>query len=70
MEFRGGLYDPNDLTWAKQQGVTIITIDDFYNMGMEKVMSIVKDTIGDTEAYLTFDIDGIESYACTWNRNT
>ena len=57
---RGGLYDPNDLTWAKQQGVTIITIDDFYKMGMEEVMSIVKDTIGDTEAYLTFDIDGID----------
>lgn len=57
---RGGLYDPNDLTWAKQQGVTIITIDDFYKMGMEEVMSIVKDTIGNTEAYLTFDIDGID----------
>ena len=25
---RGSLYDPDDMKWAKDQGVTIITIDE------------------------------------------
>lgn len=57
---RGSLYDPNDMKWARQQGITIITIDEYYEMGFTEVIKIVKDTLGDTQAYLTFDIDGID----------
>jgi len=57
---RGSLYDPEDMQWAREQGVTIITIDEYYNMGFEQVMKIVKDVLGSTQTYLTFDIDGID----------
>ena len=57
---RGSLYDPDDMTWAKQQGITIITTDDYYKMGFKESMKIVKDVLGDTPTYLTFDIDGID----------
>ena len=57
---RGSLYDPDDMKWAKEQGVTIITIDEYYKMGFEKSMKIVKDILGDSPSYLTFDIDGID----------
>ena len=57
---RGSLYDPNDMTWARKQGITIITIDEYYKMGFEETMKIVKDVLGDTPSYLTFDIDGID----------
>ena len=57
---RGSLYDPNDMKWAKDQGVTIITIDEYYKMGFEKSMEIVKDILKDDAAYFTFDIDGID----------
>ncbi len=57
---RGSLYDPDDMKWAKDQGVTIITIDEYYKMGFEKSMKIVKDILGDSPSYLTFDIDGID----------
>ena len=57
---RGSLYDPDDMKWAKEQGVTIITIDEYYKIGFEKSMKIVKDILGDTPSYLTFDIDGID----------
>ena len=57
---RGSLYDPNDMKWAKEQGVTIITIDEYYKIGFEKSMKIVKDALGDSPSYLTFDIDGID----------
>ena len=57
---RGSLYDPNDMKWARQQGITIITIDEYYEMGFTEAMKIVKNTLGNTQAYLTFDIDGID----------
>ena len=57
---RGSLYDPDDMKWAKDQGVTIITIDEYYKMGFEKSMKIVTDILGDSPSYLTFDIDGID----------
>ena len=57
---RGSLYDPEDMRWAKEQGITIITIDEYYKIGFEKSMEIVKDILGDVPSYLTFDIDGID----------
>ena len=57
---RGSLYDPKDLDWATKQGVTIITIDKFFDNGFEKSMNIVKNVIGNSETYLSFDIDGID----------
>ena len=58
---RGSLYHPDDLNWAKEQGVTIITIDDYYKMGFEKVIEKIQSILKDTPTYLTFDIDGIDS---------
>tara|TARA_B110000263_G_C15307568_1_gene511270 strand:- start:2324 stop:3265 length:942 start_codon:yes stop_codon:yes gene_type:complete len=57
---RGGLYDPNDMTWAREQGITIITIDEYYNMGFTEVIKLIKKVLGDSDTYLTFDIDGID----------
>ena len=57
---RGSLYDPNDMKWARDQGITIITIDEYYEMGFKKTMEIVQNVLGNTPTYLTFDIDGID----------
>ena len=57
---RGSLYDPEDMEWAKDQGVTVITIDEFHNMGIEKAMKTVNNVLENTPTYLTFDIDGID----------
>jgi len=57
---RGGLYDPDDLTWAKNQGITIITTDEFYEIGVEKTITKINEILKDTPAYFTFDIDGID----------
>ena len=57
---RGSLYDPNDLNWAKDQGVTIITIDEYYNMGFKKCIDKIYSVLEGSEIYFTFDIDGID----------
>ena len=57
---RGSLYDPNDLKWAQDQGVTIITIDDFYKLGFENCIKKIIKVLDQQEVYFTFDIDGID----------
>tara|TARA_B100000575_G_C23063898_1_gene612540 strand:+ start:109 stop:1047 length:939 start_codon:yes stop_codon:yes gene_type:complete len=57
---RGSLYDPNDLKWAREQGVTIITIDEYYQMGLKNCIKKIYDVLGKTKTYFTFDIDGID----------
>ena len=57
---RGSLYDPDDLSWAKDQGVTIITIDDYYEMGLEKSLKLIYEKLNGQDVYFTFDIDGID----------
>ena len=58
---RGSLYHPDDLIWARDQGVTIITIDDYYEMGFKKVIEKIYSILEGVPTYLTFDIDGIDS---------
>ena len=57
---RGGLYEADDLTWAIDQGITIISTDKFYEIGMKETIKIIKDVLEDTPTYFTFDIDGID----------
>ena len=57
---RGSLYDPNDLTWAKDQGVTIITIDEYYDIGFKKCIEKIYKVLANSSIYFTFDIDGID----------
>ncbi len=58
---RGSLYHPDDLNWAREQGITVITIDDYYKMGFTKVIEKIYEILHDIPTYLTFDIDGIDS---------
>jgi len=58
---RGSLYHPDDVSWARDQGITVITIDDYYEMGFEKVVKKIYEILHDIPTYLTFDIDGIDS---------
>ena len=57
---RGAIYDENDYGFALDQGVRIITIEEFYDLGVEKVIEITRNIIGDQEAYLSFDVDGLD----------
>jgi len=58
---RGSLYHPDDVSWARDQGITVITIDDYYEMGFKKVIEKIYQVLHDVPTYLTFDIDGIDS---------
>ena len=57
---RGGLYDKNDYLWQQQQGVTMFSIDDCFEMGLESVINQSKAIVGDARTYVTFDIDCLD----------
>ena len=57
---RGSLYDPNDLKWAQDQGITIITIDEYYEMGLGKCIEKILKILEGSDIYFTLDIDGID----------
>ena len=48
------------MSWAREQGVTIITIDDYYEMGFNKCIEKIYEVLATTDTYFTFDIDGID----------
>ncbi len=57
---RGTLFKADELDWAHEIGITIITIDDFYELGIPHVIKTAQDLVGQELVYLTFDIDSID----------
>lgn len=46
--------------WARDSGIKVITMDDLYEQGIDKVISLARQVVGDGPTYITFDIDGID----------
>lgn len=57
---RGTLNHPGDLEASYELGYHVITTRDLRKRGMEDVVRQIKETIGDTPCFLTFDIDFVD----------
>ncbi len=57
---RGTAYNTEDVEWGREQGVTIIRIEEFFERGIKDVMAQARDVLGDHPAYCTYDIDFID----------
>ena len=57
---RGTNYDNEDRDFAKNEGIRIITIEEFFERGILDVISEVKSIVGDEKTYLSYDIDFID----------
>lgn len=57
---RGTAYNSEDREFARSVGVRIISIEDFFQRGLLDVMQEVKDVIGTTPSYLSYDIDFVD----------
>lgn len=58
---RSMLREPQALDWARAQGITIITMDDYDAMGREEVIAQARRVIGEKPAYVTFDMDALDA---------
>ncbi len=57
---RGGLYDLNDNAWAEAQGVRVVYIEEFFEIGVAGVIAEAHRVAGNGATYISFDVDGID----------
>jgi len=57
---RGTMYDGGDIEWGREQGVTIITMDEFADRSIKDVMDQARQIVGQDPTYVSFDIDCID----------
>lgn len=57
---RGSLYEASDLDWALEQGIRIIEIDEYFDLGPERVNAEIARVVGKTPTYVTFDVDALD----------
>lgn len=57
---RGSTYSPDERDWPLAQGVRMITIEEFEDIGIEATIAEARRVVGDGRTYVTFDIDSMD----------
>jgi guanidinopropionase len=57
---RGTLFSPDLTSYNDAHGMTVITIDDYYRMGAEKVIALAREVVGPGPVHISFDIDALD----------
>lgn len=57
---RGTLFDLEELTWARDIGITIFDMADLDELGAGETASRIRSAIGERPTYLSFDIDALD----------
>ncbi|MEI8216602.1 MAG: agmatinase [Eubacteriales bacterium] len=57
---RGTDYDDSDIRMSTDQGIRVITANELHEIGTKEACEIIKQTVGDRKAFLTFDVDFLD----------
>ena len=57
---RGTQFSRDDASGSRELGFTVITYDDYEEMGREKVIGHVRGVLGSGPVYVTLDVDGLD----------
>lgn len=57
---RGSLYSASDLDYAKEQGIRVIEIEEYFDLGPDRVIEEIRRVVGDGPTYVTFDVDALD----------
>lgn len=57
---RGGLYGPEDKEWGLAQGIRVVEIEEYFDLGPDKVADLAREVVGGGPAYISFDVDGMD----------
>ena len=57
---RGSVYDLNDTDFAHETGMRVVVIEEYFEMGWERVMQEAREIVGDGPVYISFDADGLD----------
>jgi len=58
---RGNSYTLDWRDSSQRLGYRVITMDEFEELGMDKTIEIIRQRIGDSPIYITFDVDALDS---------
>ncbi|MCR9255801.1 MAG: agmatinase [Alphaproteobacteria bacterium] len=61
---RGSRFSADDIAWGYEAGFTIITFDEFEEMGRAAAIRRIAEVIGTDRTYVTVDIDGLDPSFC------
>ena len=61
---RGTRFGDDDIQYGYDVGMSIVTMDDFEEMGRKAVIAEARRVCGDAPTYITFDIDGLDPVYC------
>ena len=57
---RGSLYGENDKAWGLAQGIRVIEIEEYDDMGVAAVIEEARCVVGDGQTYISFDVDALD----------
>jgi guanidinopropionase len=57
---RGSTYSADERDWPIQQGIRIISIEEFEEMGADAAVEEARQIVGDKPTYISFDIDALD----------
>ena len=57
---RGTGYAPDDFDWGRTQGWTVVPAEECWHRSLMPLMEQVREKVGDTPVYLSFDIDSLD----------
>jgi len=57
---RGGLYTPDDKDWGLEQGIRVIEIEEYMDLGVEGTLAEARRVVGDGKTYISFDVDALD----------
>ena len=57
---RGSMYSASDLDWAHDQGIRVMEIEEYFDLGAEGAIKEIRSVVGDAPTYVTFDLDALD----------
>ena len=57
---RGGVYDADDGAWGLEQGIRVITIEEYNDLGPQAVIEEARRVVGTRPTYVSFDVDALD----------
>ena len=57
---RGGLYTDKDKEWGLDQGIRVVEIEEFFDLGVDAVVAEARRVVGNQSCYLSFDVDALD----------
>lgn len=57
---RGGLYNEKDKEWGLAQGIRVVEIEEYFDLGPDKTVALARQVVSDGSVYVSFDVDGMD----------